>query len=101
LLVSSPSHLYSGSMSAWSQSLLEIGDACVELSVNDALRLGVGDGDMVIVSSKNAELKLKARMSRDVPDGVGIVHTYPTVNVMCLFGKEMMPVVGSVESVKD
>ncbi|MBI4778825.1 NADH-quinone oxidoreductase subunit NuoG [Candidatus Desantisbacteria bacterium] len=99
LLVSAPSHLYSGTLSAQSPYLLGIGEACVELCVNDASRLGLGDGDMVVVSSKNAELKLKARISHDVPDGVGVVHTYPTINVMCLFGKEMMPIIGSVERV--
>ncbi len=99
LLVSSPSHLYSGTLSAFSPYLLGIGEACIELSTNDASRLGVGDGDMVVVASKNAKVELRMRISRDVPDGVGVVHTYPTVNVMCLFGKEMMPVVGSVERV--
>ncbi|MFH1896714.1 MAG: molybdopterin-dependent oxidoreductase [Candidatus Desantisbacteria bacterium] len=100
LLVSSPSHLYSGSFGAWSPTLLEIGDACVEIGIDEALRLGIKDGDMVMVSSKNARIELKARASHDVPDGVGVVHLYPTMNIMCLFGKEMMPVKGNVELLK-
>ncbi|MBU1752521.1 molybdopterin-dependent oxidoreductase [bacterium] len=99
LLVSSPSHLYSGSLGSWSPSLLEIGEACIEIGMDEALRLGVGDGDMVVVSSKNASVELRLRISHDVPDGVGVVHVYPTVNVMCLFGKEMIAVRGSVERV--
>lgn len=96
LLVSASSHLYSGSLSAWGPCLLGIGEACVEISMNEASRLGLGDRDKVVVSSNNARVELIARISHDVPDGVGVVHTYPTVNVMCLFGKEMMPVKGSV-----
>jgi predicted molibdopterin-dependent oxidoreductase YjgC len=99
LLVSAPSHLYSGTLSAWSPYLLEIGEACIELCESDASQLGLVDGDMVVVSSDNAKIELKARISHDVPCGVGIVHNYPMINVMCLFGKEMMPIIGSVERV--
>jgi len=97
LLVSAPSHLYSGSFGAWSPTLLEIGEACCEISIGEASRLGIKDGDRVMVSSKNARIELKARVSPDVPDGVGVVHLYPTMNIMCLFGKEMLPINGNVE----
>ncbi|MBI4753328.1 molybdopterin-dependent oxidoreductase, partial [Candidatus Desantisbacteria bacterium] len=97
LLVSAPSHLYSGSFGAWSPTLLEIGEACCEIGIGEASRLGIKDGDRVMVSSKNARIELKARLSHDVPDGVGVVHLYPTMNIMCLFGKEMLPINGNVE----
>lgn len=97
LLVSGGSHFYSGSFSAWSPHLLEIkGEACVEISYQDAKRLGIDEGSLVKVSSKNAEIELKAKISRHIPEGVAVVETHPLLNVMVLFGKEMMPVKGKI-----
>ncbi|MFH1562474.1 MAG: NADH-quinone oxidoreductase subunit NuoG [Nitrospirota bacterium] len=103
LLVSTGSHFYSGSFGAWSPQLLEIkGEACVEVNSKDAKKIGIDDGEQVKISSKNATIELKAKISNNIPEGVAVVETYlrgkpPLLNVMVLFGKEMMPVKGKIE----
>ncbi|MDI6736434.1 MAG: molybdopterin-dependent oxidoreductase [bacterium] len=97
LLVSTGSHLYSGSLSAWSPHLLEVkGEACVEVNYKDAKKIGLDAGDPVKISSKNASIKLKARLSDNIPEGVAVVETHPLLNVMVLFGQKMMPIKGKI-----
>ncbi len=100
LFVSTGSHFYSGSLSAWSLHLLEIkGESCVELSYKDAKKIGLDEGEQVKISSKNAEIELKTRLSNNIPEGVAVVETHPLLNVMVLFGKEMMPIKGKISKV--
>ncbi|MBU0899269.1 NADH-quinone oxidoreductase subunit NuoG [bacterium] len=99
LLVFTPGHLYSGSLSAWNLSLLKVGEPMVEINDQEAKRFGVEDGDEVIVSSKKASVQVKVKISSEVPKYVAVVHLYPTTNMVCLLGKEMMPIEGSIKKI--
>jgi predicted molibdopterin-dependent oxidoreductase YjgC len=45
------------------------GEAYVELNPADGAKLGVAHGDLVTVSSKRGEVKIKARFTRRVSEG--------------------------------
>lgn len=97
MITSSATHFYSGSFGIWNTHLVEVaGGACVELNYDDAQRLDINTGDKVKVSSKYAEVELIAKVTHDVPRKVAIVVTSPEINTAVLFGKDMIPVKGSI-----
>ncbi|MEW6335634.1 MAG: formate dehydrogenase subunit alpha [Thermodesulfobacteriota bacterium] len=61
---------HTGSMSHRSHVLEALAaDSRVELNPEDARRLGVGEGDVVSLSSRRGEVQTKVKMTRRVPSG--------------------------------
>jgi formate dehydrogenase alpha subunit len=61
---------HSGSMTRQVRAIEEhAGEAYVELNPLDGAKLGIAQGDLVTVSSKRGEVKIKARFTRRVSEG--------------------------------
>lgn len=64
-------HWHTGSMSRRSKGLDEIcPEGYVEISASDANRLGISADEMVKVTSRRGEIKIKANLNNRVPKGV-------------------------------
>ncbi len=64
-------HWHTGAMTRRASNLDAIEpEAVAHLSPNDLGRMGVAPGDMVRVTTRRGELRLKARSDRDVPPGM-------------------------------
>ncbi len=47
-----------------------LGEETADISAEDAKRLGVADGEMIRVSSRRGEVKVRARITKEVPAGM-------------------------------
>ncbi len=64
-------HYHTGTMTRRSPSLdREVAEAFVEISPQDAQRLGVRGGEMVTVASRRGKIEVKAKVTPTVPQGV-------------------------------
>jgi len=64
-------HYHTGSLTGRADSLTgELAEAFLQINPADAVTLGVQDGERVIASSRRGEVRVKARVSRDVPAGL-------------------------------
>ena len=64
-------HYHSGTMSMRIEGLKEIfSDPTIEINPKDAERLGISDGDMVEMCSEKGKIKVKAKISDRVEEGV-------------------------------
>ncbi|MFH1328708.1 MAG: formate dehydrogenase subunit alpha [Candidatus Bathyarchaeota archaeon] len=64
-------HYNSGSMTRRTKELVkEVPESYVEISETDALKLGIKDGDHVLVKSRRGEIKVKAKITIQVPPGI-------------------------------
>jgi formate dehydrogenase major subunit len=64
-------HYHTGSLTARADSLAgELAEAFLQINPADAVALGLRDGDRVVASSRRGEVRVKARLSRDVPAGL-------------------------------
>jgi formate dehydrogenase alpha subunit len=64
-------HYHTGTMTRRSPTLVrEIDRAFVEVNPSDASKLGIGDGDMVKVSSRRGSVELEARVTDRVGKGI-------------------------------
>lgn len=68
---------HNGSMTAVSENnLLAAGEACLELSVEDAASIGVKSGELVAVTSDTGRITLKAKPSELMPRGALFVSAH-------------------------
>lgn len=73
LLDGSPQLFHSGSVTTRSEALCELSPpVAIRLNPDDALRLGVGGGDVISVSGESGELLLRARIDRTVRAGTAM-----------------------------
>ncbi len=64
-------HYHTGSMTRRSEAIAEFKDEeRIQVSVEDAEKMGIKDGDTVKVSSRRGELQVKAQVTEIVPPGV-------------------------------
>lgn len=64
-------HFHSGSMTRRSDSLKEeIDEAFIEINPEDAKKIGIRDGEIVIVKSKRGKIKVKVKIKKDIKKGV-------------------------------
>ncbi len=47
-----------------------LGEETADISVQDAMAKGIADGEMILVKSRRGEVKVKARVTRQVPEGL-------------------------------
>ncbi len=63
-------HYHTGSLTGRTDSLTgELAEAFLQINPADADTLGIHDGERVIATSRRGEVRVKARLSRDVPAG--------------------------------
>lgn len=68
---------HNGSMTTWSENnLLVAGEACVELSCEDAASIGVTAGDVIKITSDTGSVLLKARPSEQLKRGALFVPAH-------------------------
>lgn len=76
-LVAGPVLHHNGSMTTNSENnLVAAGEACLELSVEDAASIGVKAGELVAVTSDTGRITLKARPSEQIPRGTLFVPAH-------------------------
>ncbi|MDU0458870.1 MAG: molybdopterin-dependent oxidoreductase [Geobacteraceae bacterium] len=84
---------HNGSMTTWSENnMLVAGEACLEISPEDAAALGVAAGDMLKVTSDSASITLKVRPSASQQRGDLFVPSHfrdPQINL--LSGQKSFP----------
>ncbi|MEW6095894.1 MAG: NADH-quinone oxidoreductase subunit NuoG [bacterium] len=101
LLLTGNTHFHSGSMSGKSPALLEVcGEAIVEINSEDAKKLDVEDKELVKVSSREAGVELKAKISNKSPKGVIFVPQHPTINILSLIKKDLGDIRVRVEKIE-
>ncbi len=50
-----------------------LGEETADISVQDAMANGIADGEMILVKSRRGEVKVKARVTRQVPGRSGVM----------------------------
>ncbi len=64
-------HWHTGTMTRRSKSLdAEVRTGWVEINIADASRLGIEDGEVVLVSSRRGRIEIPARVTGDIKEGV-------------------------------
>ena len=86
LLLTGPSLHHLGSFSRNSNSLVSVASECfVELNRKDAHRMNIKDGDEVLIESIQDSMKLKAKVTKKLPEGmIFIQEDYEWVHVNVL-----------------
>ncbi len=63
-------HFHTGTMTRRSPTLnTQLSESYVEVNPEDAMKLGINDGEKVKVKSRRGEITIKARLSTIVPEG--------------------------------
>lgn len=76
-LLIAPALRHNGSYTSWSaNNLLVAPNAALRLSVTDAAKLGVTDGDTVTISANNATASLTVKVQAAVPAGLAVAPTH-------------------------
>ncbi len=64
-------HYHTRTQTGRSQGINDLlGEETADISVQDAMAKGIADGEMILVKSRRGEVKVKARVTRQVPEGL-------------------------------
>jgi formate dehydrogenase alpha subunit len=64
-------HYHTASMTGRTDSLnTELSEGFIQINQNDAAKLNISDGEMLLVSSRRGKIKVRARLSTDINRGV-------------------------------
>jgi len=73
-LLVAPFLRHNGSYTSWSaNNLLVASEATIRLGAADATRLGVADGDKVVVTASGASVTLPVQLQQEIPAGLAVV----------------------------
>ena len=76
-LLLAPFLRHNGSYTSWSANNLQVAPlATLRLSIADAAKLGVADGDTVTVSANGAQASLSAQLQATVPAGLAVAPSH-------------------------
>jgi len=88
-LLVAPFLRHNGSYTSWSaNNLLVANGATIRLGVSDATRLGVADGDKVVVTASGTSVTLPVQLQQEMPAGLAVVPShFPASGISSLMVK--------------
>ena len=86
MLLTGASLNHQGTFSRHTKALMSVAPEClVEVSRNDARAMGINNGDVVIIESARSKIKLKAKVSGKVSEGMVFIsedYEWQPVNLL-------------------